>query len=217
MSVGIIELHAMARQLLSKTQPGPPLDPLARAFVMFGVCASVTCLDKGAVADARGRAEALGASQDQLSEILALISGLGLHSLMATMPGLIGGAMPHGPDPGEPLDSGRQEAWDRYVGDSSYWTNFEEEFPGFLNALLRISPSLFRGFHVFSAIAWETRTVPALTKELIAMGCDASPSHRFAPGFRLHLRNALKLGAGRQQIEDALEIAASSPAHSGIA
>jgi alkylhydroperoxidase/carboxymuconolactone decarboxylase family protein YurZ len=55
-----------------------------------------------------------------------------------------------------------------------------------------------------------------VTKELIAMAVDATPTHRFAPGFRLHLANALQLGASRGEVEHSLDIAAAAPAHSGV-
>jgi alkylhydroperoxidase/carboxymuconolactone decarboxylase family protein YurZ len=52
-------------------------------------------------------------------------------------------------------------------------------------------------------------------KELAAIACDAAPSHRFRPGFRVHLKNAIKLGLGRIAIFQALDIAAAAPAHPG--
>jgi hypothetical protein len=42
------------------------------------------------------------------------------------------------------------------------------------------------------------------------------PSHRFMPGFRLHLANAIKLGAGRRALEDCLQLAADAPLHVGV-
>ena len=45
------------------------------------------------------------------------------------------------------------------------------------------------------------------------MAVDATPTHRYLPGMRLHLRNALKLGAGRAAVRRALEIAAEASAH----
>jgi alkylhydroperoxidase/carboxymuconolactone decarboxylase family protein YurZ len=57
--------------------------------------------------------------------------------------------------------------------------------------------------------------VRARTKELVALACDASPTHRFRPGFRVHLKNAILLGVGRRAIEQTLDIAAAAPGHGG--
>jgi hypothetical protein len=76
---------------------------------------------------------------------------------------------------------------------------------------------LFRRFHEYCAVPWESGSVPAVIKELVAMAADSTPTHRFLPGFRLHLRNAVKLGTGKRQILEALEIAAAAPPHGGVA
>jgi hypothetical protein len=47
------------------------------------------------------------------------------------------------------------------------------------------------------------------------MACDATPAHRFLPGFKLHLANAVMLGAGALAINEALVLAAAAPEHQG--
>jgi hypothetical protein len=49
------------------------------------------------------------------------------------------------------------------------------------------------------------------------MAGDATPSHRYLPGMRLHLANAVRRGAGRTAILHALDLAAEAPAHPGVA
>ena len=99
--------------------------------------------------------------------------------------------------------------------DDPFWTEFSEELPGFLPAMLRLSPDIFAGFFAYCAIPWRSGTVRAKVKELAALACDAAPSHCFRPGFRVHLKNAIKLGVGRGAIFQTLDIAAAAPAHSG--
>jgi alkylhydroperoxidase/carboxymuconolactone decarboxylase family protein YurZ len=120
-------------------------------------------------------------------------------------------------DPGGPLDPGQQNLWDEHVGGDPFWTGFSEELPGFLEAMLRLSPDIFAGFFAYCAIPWRSGTVRAWIKELAALACDAAPSQRFRPGFRVHLKNAIKLGVGRTAISQALDIAAAAPEHRGTA
>jgi len=205
------QIRNQAAEILADVWDGESLDALSRALIALGVAMSVTALNPDAIRAAITAARAAGASDEQICEILALVAGLGVHSLM------VGAAMVQtSPGEIETMDAERQALWRQYVGDNPYWASFERELPGFLRALLALSPASFKGFFDTSAIAWSTRTVPAVVKELAAMACDATPQHRFGPGFRLHLLNAKKLGAGRRAIFETLDIGAATADHEGI-
>jgi alkylhydroperoxidase/carboxymuconolactone decarboxylase family protein YurZ len=210
--LSLAEIEREARALLIDVADGPELDPLAIALIDLGVRVSVTSLRPEAIRESIARAKTAGATLDQIQEIIALVSALGVHSLMASATAVLGAA---GNQP--PLDEKRAALWQRTVGEDRYWVGFDAELPGFLDALLRLSPATFQAFFDYCAVPWSTRNVRALTKELVAMACDATPAHRFGPGFRLHLKNALKLGAGRQAVLASLRIAAAAPEHDGVA
>ncbi len=66
----------------------------------------------------------------------------------------------------------------------------------------------------YCAVPWQTGALPAKTKELIYISVDSTPTHRYLPGLRFHIGNALELGATRREILDVVEIAAAAgPAH----
>lgn len=44
-------------------------------------------------------------------------------------------------------------------------------------------------------------------KELVYCAFDAAATHLYAPGLKLHMKNALKYGATPQEITEVLEIA----------
>lgn len=205
------QIRAQAESILGDTGPGQPLARVERQFVRLAVCVSAASLNPGAMREAIVEARALGATDEQVHEIIALVSGLGVHSFMVAATMVV-----DQPVRVADLDDERRALWDRYVGTNPYWVAFERECPGFLAALLVLSPASFQGFFDCCAIAWATRSVPAVVKELAAMACDATPQHRFGPGFRLHLRNACKLGAGRLAVSEVLAIAAEAPDHSGV-
>jgi len=216
--IGLDDVRREALRLMADAPEGEPLSAESAVLIDLAVTASVTSLDPVAIGAALDRALDAGASADQIQEILALVSGMGVHTLMMTTASLADRLRTRGAlDDTVPFDARRQELWDRHVGSDPYWIAFEEQVPGFLRALLRLSPPLFEGFFAYCALPWTMgRQVRALTKELAALACDATPTHRFLPGFRLHLLNALKLGAGRRAVLDTLAIAAASPAHSGV-
>ncbi|MEI6640892.1 MAG: carboxymuconolactone decarboxylase family protein [Novosphingobium sp.] len=214
--ISIAVLREEADVLTAAIANGEPLDPLGAALVTLAVAASVTALERSAVAAAITQCFDAGASPAQVQEVLALTSGLGVHTLMVTATQVLEVASARGLiDAEATLDADRQALWDRHVGTDPFWTGFSAELPGFLEAMLRLSPDLFTGFFDYCAIPWRSGTVRARIKELAAMACDAAPSHRFRPGFRVHLKNAIALGVGRRAILQTLDIAAAAPEHSG--
>lgn len=211
------QLRAQAEAATSDLPDGEPLDDLSRALIRLGVAVSVTSLSPDAIGRTVDAALDGGASLDQVEEIIALVSGLGVHSLMISQAIVLQSAAARDLiDRAAPFDPARQALWDRHVGDDPFWIGFEKENPGFLDAMLRLCPDLFTAFFDYCAVPWKIGSVRARTKELAAIACDAAPTHVFGPGFRLHLRNAIALGATRRQIMETLDIAAEAPGHDGI-
>lgn len=210
-AISLDEMRDVARDVAGGSPAGASLSALDIALIRFGLAVSMTSLDRDAIAEAIVQAVCDGATIDQLQEVLSLVSGLGVHSLMAASVPL---AQARG-DAERPLTPSEAELWQRYVGDDPFWSGFEQEVPGFLGAMLRLSSDQFVAFFDYCAVPWKSGHVRARQKELIAMACDATPAHRFLPGFRLHLRNALSLGVSPNQIFEMLDLAASAPAHVG--
>ena len=87
--VELSDLRAEALALTAEIPAGEPLDPLPAALIRLGVAASVTCLDRTAIIGTVEGAFDAGASVQQVQEIMALVSGLGVHSLMASAPAVL--------------------------------------------------------------------------------------------------------------------------------
>lgn len=216
--ISLQDIKIAAAKLLHGIEDGAPLDAKNAAVIAFSVHAAVTSLDREACIQLSDDAIAAGASAEELHEALVLVSALGVHSLMEFSPLLLQHLRrANGTKTITPLNKQQQKIWNEYVGDDPYWVRMEELAPGFLGALLRFSPEAFEGFFRYCALPWRSGLLPALTKELIAMACDASTSHRYLPGLRLHVANAIKLGAGKSAILQTLDIAAKSSAHQGVA
>jgi len=77
-------------------------------------------------------------------------------------------------------------------------------------------PRASRGFIRYGAIPSQTKQLEPVVKEIISVAVDATPTHRYMPGLRLHLANALTLGSGRRALLEAIDIAAAAPAAPGV-
>ena len=215
--VAIDVLRDLAQRRLETVDDGEALTLIERSLIAVGLTASVTSLDAAAIDRAISEAFAAGATVEQVQEIVTLISALGVHSLMATSATIARRAVRTGWNPAKRLDDRQAELWDKYVGDDPYWAKFRDAMPDFLESLIRLSPDQFEAFFTYCQLPWKSNAVRARTKELVALACDATPAHRFRPGFLLHLDNALAIGVGRRAIMETLAMAADAPAHRGFA
>lgn len=212
--LGLVEIRSLVEALT--LEEGTPLTQQERALIKLGLAASVTSLNRRAIELALQEAFEAGATPGQVQEVVSVVSGLGVHSLMVTATAILDRARLAGFDVDSPLGEGDEARWQARIGDDPFWAAMEGELPGFLRALLRLSPAQFDAFFDYCAVPWEGGLVRARVKELLAMASDATPAHRFLPGFRLHLANAIELGCGRRAIMECLALAASAPEHVGI-
>ncbi|WP_308251934.1 carboxymuconolactone decarboxylase family protein [Pseudonocardia sp. KRD291] len=214
--VTLAGVRAEAEALLADAAPGEDLDGVAAALIKLAVHASVSALDPDGIDREIRSALDAGATAAQVHETLVVVSGLGVHSLMEGSRRVLAAVAERGDGSTEPLDEERITLRDRMQGDDRYWEAFEKEVPGFLDALLRLSPQAYQAFFDYCAVPWRTGAVRARVKELMSMATDATPTHRYLPGMRLHLANSVKLGVGRTAILHALDIAAAAPLHPGV-
>ncbi|WP_345068211.1 hypothetical protein [Leifsonia kafniensis] len=182
--------------------------------MQFALDISASSLDIDAAQQRHDEAVSLGVTPDQLSEVVTLLASIGVHTFFEGAR-MIDLASPGSAERGA-FDPERQEIWDRHVGDRRYWIPMKEEIPGFLEALLWTSPDSFTAFITFVGVPFKSRHVDTLSKELISMAADASVSHRYLPGMRMHLRTSVLMGANRTMILEALAIGAASSSHIGV-
>lgn len=200
------DLHALARAVVSGATHLPPID---RALLKVAVAASVTILDGAAVRDHTCEALAAGASAEQVTEALVVVSVVGMHALTDNIP-IVAAQLRRAGDPtmSGPLDARRQELRERFVGDDTYWDAFDEHLPGFLDGLLRLVPETFELFFTYAALPWRSGHLSPKLKEQMYVAIDAAPTHLYVPGLRLHLANARRLGTTDPELAEVLVIAA---------
>ena len=97
------------------------------------------------------------------------------------------------------LDSHRQQLKDDFIATRGYWSELWD-------GVLQLSPEFFEAYSAFSSVPWKHGTLPPKIKELIYVAIDASTTHLYNPGTRIHIANALKQGATRNEVMEVLEI-----------
>ncbi|GAA5063717.1 carboxymuconolactone decarboxylase family protein [Nocardia callitridis] len=210
------DLRALAEQILAGVDEGAALDARTRVLTHIAVCSAVTSMDTGSTGSYIEQALDLGLDAAQIQEALTVVSGLGVHTLFEATRRLSDAVFRRSGCASAAFDDRQRQLWERYVGTDPYWQRMEAELPGFFEALLRMSPETFVAFFDYCSVPWKSRGLSVVTKELLSLAADSTPTHRYKPGFLLHLKNALHLGAGARSIREVLDIAAAAPEHHGV-
>jgi len=153
----------------------------------------------------------LGATREEIMEVLQLISVLGIHSVTDGVPLLVeemaaAGRSAELPQPGA---GGEREARLKaeFTAARGYWSELWDY-------VLALSPNFFEAYMHFSSVPWKHGMLAPKIKEFIYIAIDAATTHLYAPGTRVHIRNAIRLGATRQEIMEVLELTSVLGIHS---
>jgi alkylhydroperoxidase/carboxymuconolactone decarboxylase family protein YurZ len=187
------------------------LEPKVREFIYIAIDASTTHLHAAGTRTHMRNALRLGATREEIMEVLQLISVLGIHSVTDGVPLLVeemaaAGRSAELPQPGA---GGEREARLKaeFTAARGYWSELWDH-------VLALSPDFFEAYMHFSSVPWKHGMLAPKVKEFIYIAIDAATTHLYAPGTRVHIRNAIRLGATRQEIMEVLELTSVLGIHS---
>jgi alkylhydroperoxidase/carboxymuconolactone decarboxylase family protein YurZ len=186
------------------------LAPKVKEFIYIAIDAATTHLYKPGLRLHIQNALRHGASVDEIMEVLQLTSSLGIHTCTVGVPVLIEELRRAGM--ADDLDGGTlsesQAALKQdFMEKRGYWNDF-------LDGLLQLSPEFLAAYLKLSAVPWTTGTLAPKLREFIYIAIDASTTHLYEPGLRQHIRNALELGATREELMEVLQLTSVLGIHS---
>jgi len=176
------------------------LVPKVREFIFIAADAAATHLYEPGIRRHVRAALDLGASAAEVMEVLELTSTLGIHACNIGIPLLIEVLTEEGLRAGPaPLSPQQEKLKAEFTASRGYWHEFWD-------GLLELDPELFAAYLDFSALPWRAGVLEPKVKELVYIAFDAAATHLYAPGLKLHMRNAVRLGASAAEITEVLEI-----------
>jgi alkylhydroperoxidase/carboxymuconolactone decarboxylase family protein YurZ len=141
-----------------------------------------------------------GATGAEIMEVLELTATLGIHACNIGVPLLMEVLEEEGLRTGPaPLDERRERLKADFTERRGYWHEFWD-------GLLELDPDLFEAYLDFSGVPWTTGVLEPKVKELVYIAFDASATHLYQPGLKLHMRNAIGYGATPEEIMEVLAI-----------
>jgi alkylhydroperoxidase/carboxymuconolactone decarboxylase family protein YurZ len=176
------------------------LEPKVKELVYLAADAAATHLYEPGIRQHVAAALRHGATPAEIMEVLELTSTLGIHACNIGVPLLIEVLEEEGVRKGPaPLGERQERLKEEFIANRGYWHEFWE-------GILELAPDLFAAYVEFSSVPWKTGTLEPKVKEMIYIAFDAAATHLYVPGLKLHLRNAVRLGATQDELMEVLSI-----------
>ena len=172
------------------------LSPKIREFIYIAIDASTTHLYLPGLKLHMENALALGATRDEIMEVLELTSVLGIHTCTMGVPILMDELRKMGRgDEVDNIEYGDHEKAlkESFIENRGYWSPFWDD-------MLKLSPEFFECYLDFSSVPWKSGTLEPKVKEFIYIAIDTATTHLHEEGARIHIRNALNYGATKEEI-----------------
>jgi alkylhydroperoxidase/carboxymuconolactone decarboxylase family protein YurZ len=177
------------------------LDPKVKEFIYIAIDANATHMYLPGVRQHVKAALALGATPQEIMEVLELSATLGIHAMNIGVPILVQVLEEKGLRIGPaPLTEHQEELKAEFTKTRGYWHAFWDE-------LLELDPEMFAAYTEFSSVPWRTGTLEPKVKEFIYIAFDTAATHLYVKGLKLHIENAIDYGATPKEILEVMEIA----------
>lgn len=178
------------------------LSPRVKELVLLGMHASATSLNVDAIERQIKRATAAGATAGEIIDVLITIVALANHALYFSVPILQEELAKRGEDTEDEdgFDAAFEEAKQAFIASRGFWNSDRE-------AIARLMPAYYKALDAVSTESWNNGPLSSKEREFICIGIDCTVTHNYEPGLRRHIRNALDLGATREEILEIFQLA----------
>jgi alkylhydroperoxidase/carboxymuconolactone decarboxylase family protein YurZ len=181
-----------------------PLEPKVKEMIYIAMDIATTHLYLPGTRIHIANALKHGATKEELMEVLQIVSVLGIHSMTEGLPILVDElqkADMGGEIEAIELDERALAHKQEFIDNRGYWMPIWE-------TLLKLSPDFFKAYLDLSSV------LEPKIKELIYVAIDIATTHLFLSGTRIHMRNALKHGATKDEIMEVIALVSICGMHS---
>jgi alkylhydroperoxidase/carboxymuconolactone decarboxylase family protein YurZ len=195
--------YEAAAGLWRSAMAAPALPPRMKELILLAIHASAAANNETAIARQVARARSAGATEGDILDVLISIVGLANHALYFAVPLLLEelesfqkgyGALP-------PIRADVEAIKEDFIRTRGAWHEDRER-------IARTMPDYFKSFSTLSTEPWKNGSLKPREREFVYIAIDCSVTHMHGPGLRLHLRNALKHGASREELLEVLHLTA---------
>jgi alkylhydroperoxidase/carboxymuconolactone decarboxylase family protein YurZ len=105
------------------------------------------------------------------------------------------------------LSERQQAIKDSFIENRGYWAKIMDQ-------LLQLSPDYFEAYTELSSVPWKHGVLEPKIKEFMYIAADASTTHLYNAGTRIHIQNALRHGATVDELFEVLQLTSGLGIHS---
>jgi len=178
------------------------LSPKVKELIYIAIDSSTTHMYEPGLRIHIRNALRYGATRDEIMEVYQLTSVLGVHTVTMGVPVLLDAmrATGHAAAATQRTLTPRQERLKAdFIANRGYWSEIWDN-------VLALSPEYFEAYAEFSSVPWKMGSLEPKIRELIYVAIDAATTHLYEPGTRIHMQNALKLGATPEEVMEVLAL-----------
>lgn len=73
-------------------------------------------------------------------------------------------------------------------------------------SVLELHPDYFDAYVKMALVPIKNRHLSAKFQSLVLLACDASVTHLYTPGIKVHIENSFRLGATKEEVMEVLEL-----------
>ncbi|MEL3963028.1 carboxymuconolactone decarboxylase family protein [Lysinibacillus endophyticus] len=172
------------------------LEPKVKALLSIALSASPTHLNEQATKQHIELALHLGATKEEIAEVLKVVSILGVHTCAVGIPLMMEHFREENLPPYTPQQEARKQ---KFVDTMGYWNDFRDD-------ILRLDEEFFDAYYEFLTTPIRRGILEPKVIEFIYIAIDASTTHLFESGIKVHLINAIQYGATQGEIFEVLQL-----------
>ncbi|WP_336361480.1 carboxymuconolactone decarboxylase family protein [Haladaptatus sp. ZSTT2] len=182
-----------------------PLDPKVKEFILISLSSATTSFNATATREHIGRALDRGATFKEVLEVLELTSILGMHSATEGYPVVV--------EETDLAGEGDPELVATLLEDLEAHKPFFSAVWDDVLAIIENDPTYWQHLYAFLRHPYGDRVLPPKVMEFIYIAIDIGTSHLYTAGLRVHVRNALMVGATPEEILEVIQLASATGIH----
>ena len=175
------------------------LPPKVKELLYIAIDASATHMYEPGLRVHIRNALRYGATRDEIMEVYQLTSSLGVHTVTMGVPALLEVMEKTGTTVSMVLSPRQEKLKADFIANRGYWSELWD-------GVLALSPDYFEAYAEFSSVPWKTGTLEPKVREFVYIAIDAATTHLYEPGTKIHMENALRLGATPEEIMSVLAL-----------
>lgn len=181
------------------------LDNVTRELLNIALSASPTHLNTVATQHHIRKALSLGATEQEIAEVLKIVSILGVHACAVGIP-LMMEHYPRTTEDDSDYSDEQRAIKEKFISTMGYWNQFRDD-------LIRMDQDYFDAYYDFLTIPTRRGILEPKIIEFIYIAIDSSTTHLFEKGIEVHLKNAIKHGATQGELLEVFQLTSALGFH----